>query len=179
MRAGDVPKLAQWSLLRITVVSYRQESYVKYRNTSRAIKQRKGGTDMKYQVNTYIDTDKVWTIEVPSLTSHTPTGEKVPATGMSPTWKGVEAAARDLISTWTGEPVHSVDVDIQVIVPDDIKSMWEESVQTEQAARAELQIAADLRRKAVHSIREAGYTGEAAARAFGISQQRINQLTHS
>mgnify|MGYP000066423247 FL=1 len=134
---------------------------------------------MKYQVNTYIDTDKVWTIEVPSLTSHTPTGEKVPVTGMSPTWKGVEAAACDLISAWTGQSVHSVDVDVQVIVPDDIKSLWEESVQTEQAARAKLQIAANLRRKAVHHIRAAGYTGEAAARAFGVNQQRINQLAHS
>ena len=67
---------------------------------------------MTYVVKAYLDTDKVWTIEAPSLTSDTPTGEPVPATGASLTWEGVESAALDLIAAWTGDDSQNIKVTI-------------------------------------------------------------------
>ena len=134
---------------------------------------------MNYDVNAYIDTDKVWTIEVPSRRSPAPGGHETIATGLATSWSAVEGAARDLISVWTNEPLADIDVTVHVTVPNDIIKMWQEGARAEEIGQRELQHAAKLKRGAVHALRSAGYTEAAVGKAFGVTQQRVNQIRKS
>ncbi|AXE39850.1 hypothetical protein JS278_02715 [Acidipropionibacterium virtanenii] len=129
-----------------------------------------------HQARTWVDTDGVWTIEVPSLTSPAPDGTSVPATGAATSWSGVESSARDLIAAWIDAEPGDVQVEVHVVVPDIVIELWHEGHDLEEQARRDLDRAARIRRHAASLARDAGYPSGATALALGISQQRVAQL---
>lgn len=135
------------------------------------------GTAMTvFEARTWVDTDGVWTIEVPELTSPSPDGTPVPATGAATSWSGVEPSARDLIAAWIDAEPSEVQVEVHVVVPDIVIELWNEGHHLEEQARRDLDRAARIRRHAATLARDAGYPAGATAVALGISQQRVAQL---
>jgi hypothetical protein len=122
----------------------------------------------------YRDEDGWWTIEIPELTSPSPAGGKIIATGAATTFRGIEKAAHELAAAWLDDD--SVTVDVDVVIPEDVAQLWKDSTAAEEAAREQQARAATLRRDAVRALRAQGYPAEAAAAALGISRQRIDQL---
>jgi hypothetical protein len=129
-----------------------------------------------YEARTWVDSDGVWTIEVPSLGSPAPDGTLVPATGAATSWRGVEGSARDLIAAWIDADPSEVRVEVHVVVPDVVIELWHESREVEEQAREEMERAAKIRRRAARLARDAGYPAGATANALGVSQQRVAQL---
>ena len=124
----------------------------------------------------YHDEDGSWTIEIPELTSSTPSGATIVATGSATTYRGITKAARDLASAWLDvEPVE-VDVQVSVAAPDNIVQMIRESDEAEEEGNALRARGAALRREAVQKLREQGYPLEAAASVLGVSFQRVQKL---
>lgn len=75
---------------------------------------------MTYTVRAWIDTDGIWTIEIPELFSVNARGEKVAATGLAPCWSRVEAAAKEIAAVWTDQEVSDVNVTIERVAPPEI-----------------------------------------------------------
>jgi hypothetical protein len=124
----------------------------------------------------YRETGRWWTIEIPELTQPGPSGSTIVAVGGAVTVKSIPSEARDLAASWLEVDPDEVDVQVTVEVPDPVRQMWDDGVAAEAEARAAVQRAAALRRRAVHELRQQGYTLDAAAAAFGISYQRAQQL---
>ncbi|WP_054146474.1 hypothetical protein [Frigoribacterium sp. RIT-PI-h] len=124
----------------------------------------------------YRDTGKWWTIEIPELTQPGPNGSTIVAVGGAVTVKSIASEARDLAAVWLDVDPDEIDVQVTVEVPDEVRQMWDDGVVAEAEARAAVQRAAALRRRAVHQLREQGYTQDAVAAAFKISHQRAQQL---
>lgn len=82
-----------------------------------------------------------------------------------------EAAALALDTT-----EESLTINSKVVIPNNIKDLWEESRSKEIAARRTAQDAGKLARRAVHELREQGLTQRDAAVVLGISYQRVAQL---
>lgn len=127
----------------------------------------------------YRDTGKWWTIEIPELTQPGPNGTTTTAVGGAVTVKSIPAATRELAAAWLDVDPEAIDVEVTVEIPDDVRQMWEDGATAEAEARAAVQRAAALRRRAIHELRKQGYTLDAAAAAFGISQQRAQQLSRA
>ena len=124
----------------------------------------------------YRDTGKWWTIEIPELTQPGPNGSTIVAVGGAVTVKSIASEARDLAAVWIDIDPNEIDVQVTVEVPDEVRQMWDDGVAAEAEARAAVQRAAALRRRAVRQLREQGYTQDAVAAAFNISHQRAQQL---
>lgn len=124
----------------------------------------------------YRDTGKWWTIEIPELTQPGPGGKTITAVGGAVTVKSIPAEARDLAAVWLDVEPTEIHVQVTVEVPDEVRQMWEDGGAAEAEAREAVQRAAALRRRAVHELRNQGYTLDAAAAAFNISHQRAQQL---
>ena len=124
----------------------------------------------------YRDAGKRWTIEIPELTQPGPNGSTIVAVGCAVTVKSILSESSDLAASWLEVDPDEVDVQVAVEVPDHVRQMWDDGVAAEAEARAAVQRAAALRRRAVHELCEQGYTLDAAAAAFGISYQRAQQL---
>lgn len=122
------------------------------------------------------DADGSWTIEIPELTSTTPSGATIIATGSATTYRGIEKAARDLASAWLDVEPEDVTVDVTVEAPDNIVQMIRASDEAEEEGNAARARGAALRREAVHALREQGYSLEAAAAVLGVSFQRVQKL---
>ena len=127
----------------------------------------------------YRDAGKWWTIEIPELTQPGPGGTTIVAVGGAVTVKSIPSEARDLAAVWLDLDPSEVTVEVTVEVPDEVRQMWDEGATAEAEARAAVQRAAALRRRAVHELRHQGYTLDAAAAAFDISYQRAQQLANS
>lgn len=130
----------------------------------------------KLSARAYRDDDGTWTIKIPELTSTTPSGATIVATGSALNYRGISKAASDLASVWLDvEPV-DVDVDVAIEAPDNIVQMITQS----KAAAAEAEEAAAtadrLRREAVRELRAKGYSLDAAGAILGVSYQRAQQL---
>jgi len=125
----------------------------------------------------YRDAGKWWTIEIPELTQPGPNGTTTTAVGGAVTVKSIPAAAHELAATWLDVDARDIEVELTVEIPDKIRQMWEDGAAAEAEARAAVQRAAALRRRAIHELRDQGYTLDAVAAAFGISQQRAQQLS--
>ncbi|MDD7930766.1 hypothetical protein, partial [Microbacterium thalli] len=48
----------------------------------------------------HMDPDGSWTVEIPELTSSTPSGATIVATGSATNFRGIRRAANDLASAW-------------------------------------------------------------------------------
>lgn len=117
-----------------------------------------------------------WTIEIPELTSPGPNGTTISATGGAVTPRGIEQAARELAAVWLDVTEEDVDINVTISIPEAITHLWTEGARAEADGRASIDRGAALRREAVRELRAQGYTVEAAARALGISRQRVQQL---
>lgn len=133
-------------------------------------------TIQKLSARAYRDDDGSWTIEIPELTSTSPSGATIVATGSATTFRGVAKAARDLASAWLDVEPADVEVSIAVDAPDTIVQMIRESDQAEEEGNRARARGAALRREAVHALREEGYPLEAAAAVLGVSFQRVQKL---
>lgn len=133
-------------------------------------------TIQKLSARAYRDDDGSWTIEIPELTSTSPSGATIVATGSATTFRGVSKAARDLASAWLDVEPADVEVSIAVDAPDTIVQMIRESDQAEEEGNRARARGAALRREAVHALREEGYPLEAAAAVLGVSFQRVQKL---
>lgn len=134
---------------------------------------------MEYAAKAWLDSDGIWTIEVPDLFSVNERGEKVAATGLAPSWSRVELAAKEVVAVWTDQEVEDIDVSIEVVTPREVRAQWEESVMLEKQGRDALAQAAASRRQAVMKARNLGLPTEAIGKAFGVSQQRVSKLINS
>ena len=70
-----------------------------------------------YRARAFLDDDGWWTVEVPELTSPGPGGTTIVATGSSPTARGIDQAARDLVAAWLDVATDDVNVDVVVKAP--------------------------------------------------------------
>lgn len=132
-----------------------------------------------YEARAYREEDGWWTVEVPELTSPGPGGTTIMAMGTAVTTRGLDRAARELVAAWLDVAEADVNVTVRVEVPADVVRLWEQGAQTEQEGRATVERAAALRREAIRTLRDQGYTVEAAALALGISRQRVQQLANA
>lgn len=128
------------------------------------------------QALAYRDEDGWWTIKIPALTSSGPNGNTITATGSATTWRKVQRAAEELATAWLDVDDEAVTVAVDVVIPDDVAKLWKDGTAADKAARDQQERATTLRRGAVRALRAAGYPAEAAAVAFGISRQRVDQL---
>lgn len=119
------------------------------------------------------DDDGTWTIKIPALTSTTPSGATIVATGSAATFRAVNKAASDLASVWLDVEPTEVAVTVSVVVPDDVVQMINDSEQAEAEGNALRARGAELRREAAQQLRAQGYPLEAAASALGVSFQRV------
>jgi len=124
----------------------------------------------------YRDDDGTWTIEIPELTSTTPRGTTIVATGSALNYRGIPKAASDLASVWLDVEPGDVDVDIAIDAPDNIVELITQS-RAAAAKAAEAEETADrLRREAARELRAKGYSLEAAGAILGVTYQRVQQL---
>ncbi|UXW87076.1 hypothetical protein NFX31_06010 [Microbacterium azadirachtae] len=63
------------------------------------------------------DSDGSWTIQIPQLTSMTPRGTTIVATGSAPNRRAIEKAATELASAWIGVEMSEVVVNVTVEDP--------------------------------------------------------------
>ncbi|MFS0715445.1 hypothetical protein ABC195_16505 [Microbacterium sp. 2P01SA-2] len=124
----------------------------------------------------HMDPDGSWTVEIPELTSSTPSGATIVATGSATTFRGIRRAANDLASAWLDVEPDQVAVEITVAAPDEIVELVRASDKAEEEGNAARARGAQLRREAAHALREQGYPLEAAAAVIGVSYQRVQQL---
>lgn len=124
----------------------------------------------------YRDDDNTWTIEIPELTSTTPSGATIVATGSALTYRGIAKAASDLASVWLDVEPADVDIDIVIEAPDNIVELITQSKTAAAEAEAAAARTDRLRREAVRELRAKGYSLEAAGALLGVTYQRVQQL---
>lgn len=122
------------------------------------------------------DDDGSWTIEIPELTSETPSGATIVATGSALTFRGIRKAASDLASAWLDADPSDVEVDVAVDAPSNVVQLLAESSEATAAGEAAIERADKLRREAVRALRADGYPLEAAGAILGVTYQRVQQL---
>lgn len=134
------------------------------------------GTVRKLSARAYRDDDGTWTIEIPELTSATPSGATIVATGSALNYRGISKAAYDLASIWLKVAPHDVDVDVTIEAPDNILELITQSKNAAAEAEAAAALTDQLRREAVRELRAKGYSLEAAGAILGVTYQRVQQL---
>lgn len=109
---------------------------------------------------------KWWLVRIPELDT----------AGQARSVREIHAVATEVAALWLDLPEDAVDVSVTVKILPDALALWMKAEQAEEEARAAQQRSATLRRQAVHLAREANYTLDATAAAFGISRARVQQL---
>lgn len=122
------------------------------------------------------DDDGTWTIEIPELTSTTPSGATIVATGSALNYRGISKAAYDVAAVWLDVAPHDVDVDVTIEAPDNIVGLITQSKTAAAEAEAAAALADRLRREAVRELRAKGYSLEAAGAILDVTYQRVQQL---
>lgn len=127
--------------------------------------------------------DRTWIIEIPELTSKTPNGTTIIATGMATTFRGIQRSARNLAAAWLDAAPQDVLVEVKIEPPADIADQISDLISRSKAAAAEAEAAAtradQLRREAIAALRAQSYPLEAAGAILGVSYQRVQQLASS
>lgn len=134
------------------------------------------GTVRKLSARASRDDDGTWTIEIPELTSTTPSGATIVATGSTLNYRGISKAAYDLAAVWLDVAPHDVDVDVTIEAPDNIVDLIKQSKTAAAEADAAAALADRLRREAVRELRAKGYSLEAAGAILDVTYQRVQQL---
>lgn len=111
------------------------------------------GTVRKLSARASRDDDGTWTIEIPELTSTTPSGATIVATGSALNYRGISKAAYDLAAVWLDVAPHDVDVDVTIEAPDNIVDLIKQSKTAAAEADAAAALADRLRREAVRELR--------------------------
>lgn len=124
----------------------------------------------------YRDDDGSWTVEIPTLTSLTPSGATIIATGSALSFRGVRKSAIDLASAWLDLEPADVDIALTVEPPSDVVSLLDQSRRAAAEAEAAIARADALRREAARALRAEGYPLEAAGSILGVTYQRVQQL---
>lgn len=124
------------------------------------------------------DDDGTWTIEIPELTSTTPSGATIVATGSATNYRGISKAAYDAASNWLNVAPHDVDIDVTIEAPDNIADLITQSKTAAAEAEAAAALTDRLRREAVRELRAKGYSLEAAGAILGVTYQRAQQLAN-
>lgn len=130
----------------------------------------------KLMARASMDDDGTWTIRIPELTSGSPSGATIVATGSALTFRGIGRAASDLASAWLDVDPAEISVTISIEAPDDIAQLAQAAAAAEEEGNAARARGAVLRRQAAQALRKKGYPLEAAAAVLGVSSQRISQL---
>lgn len=122
---------------------------------------------------------KWWEFEIPALRVEGPSGEVVPAVGQSRSLKELEADVRDVAALLLDTDVFQGEVEVVIELPDEVVALWARANEQDARARQEAKDAAKLRRDAVRALtgsRTYRVSQLDAARALGVSPQRISQL---
>jgi hypothetical protein len=88
-----------------------------------------------------------------------------------------EAMAADLVHAMVGVPLRDVSVEVDFRLPDEVRSEAEAVREAMDEAAQAQERAAAMSRKLVHRILKSGMSKRDAARALGLSPQRVSQLT--
>lgn len=107
-----------------------------------------------------------WFVRVPELDT----------VGQARTLVEVEDVAKEIVGLYLDVEPASVSVSVTVELPEKVTALWHEATQRENEAREAASGAAKMRRDAVRALTDLGITQADAARALGLSPQRIHQL---
>ncbi|PPG86104.1 hypothetical protein [Rathayibacter rathayi] len=119
---------------------------------------------------------KIWTIEIPELTSPSPSGAEVIAVGASINLAGIDEAARDLAAVWLDVDESAVQVAVTIEMPAEALQLWSEADETDKSARDLAAEGARLRARAVTALTAFGISKSDAAVLLHVSPQRVSQL---
>lgn len=87
-------------------------------STARSSRQKRGSRlVIEVSAYAYQEDDETWTIEIPRLTSKTPSGETIVATGSASSSRGIAQAALELASAWLDVAPDEVAVHVTVDEP--------------------------------------------------------------
>lgn len=133
------------------------------------------GTKRRVSARAYRD-GRVWTIEIPELTSPSPSGVDVIAVGAAANLSGIDAAARDLAAVWLDLDPAEVEVVVTIETPAEAARLWSEADATDRSARELAAEGARLRARAVAALTAGGISKSDAASLLHVSAQRVSQL---
>jgi len=131
-----------------------------------------------YQAIARPDDHGWWTVEIPELAGGGPDGPNLTApVGAARSHRQLNRAAHELAAVILDLPIDQVAVEVIIQAPAEANQLWVEGTKIEAEARVAAQHGAEMRRQAVQLLREQGYTTATIGQAFGISQQRVQQLS--
>ena len=110
-----------------------------------------------------------WFIEIPELDT----------VGQARTVSDIDDVAREVAALWLDVDPSAIEVDVDLQVPEEVKTLWSTANAKELDAREAVKDAARLRRDAVRALTGQGITQTDAAKLLGLSVQRVSQLAHS
>ncbi len=110
-----------------------------------------------------------WLVNIPQLDT----------AGQARTLVEADDVAREVIGLFLDVDPDTVSVAIEVELPETARELWATATEREAAARAAVSAAASMRRDAIRVLHNQGISQADAARALGISPQRVSQLVHS
>jgi len=119
-----------------------------------------------------------WTVEIPELAEAGPDGRNLIApVGAARSSRQLNRAAHELAALILDLPIDQVTVEVEIEAPAEANHLWVEGNKIEADARVAAQRGAEMRRQAVQLLRDQGYTTATIGQAFGISQQRVHQIS--
>lgn len=102
--------------------------------------------------------------------------EELDVMGQARSLSEVDEVAKEVIGLWLDVDPETINVEVSIIMPEEIKAAWDESRQLKSEAEKALTHSGEIARETVKKLRENGFTQKEAARVLGISPQRIHQL---
>lgn len=122
---------------------------------------------MSYTVRAEWDETGWWVVTVPAVPG---------AISQCRRLDQVPADAAEVIEIQTGKPVDSADIDVQWWVPGEAGSAAERAAKLRQEAEALVEQATEEGRRAVHRLRQVGFSYRDIGGMTGMSYQRAQQI---
>ncbi|WP_181276476.1 antitoxin HicB [Brevibacterium oceani] len=121
---------------------------------------------------------KWWTFEIPELGAPAPSGNGAFMMPVGQTRAAAKVAeeARGLAALWEDGDAEDFEVSVTFVLPEEITTAQHTAEELEARGRAELDEAAQLRRKVVRALLADDVSQVDAAAVLGISRQRVQQL---
>jgi hypothetical protein len=133
---------------------------------------------VEYEVVVYRD-GHWWGFELPALTSTTPTGKTITASGQARRISEIEFEARDIAAMWTDQPIDDVTVALRFQLPGPAADYIEKARELDAQSHRWAAQAAELRKNAANELVRDGLSQTDTAALLGLSRQRVGQLLHA
>lgn len=120
-----------------------------------------------------------WDFTIPALRVEGSSGATAPAVGQSRSLKELENDVRDVAALLLDIEEYEGELELSIELPDEVVELWSRANAQDARAREDAKDAARLRREAVRALTASKtyrLSQVDAARALGVSAQRISQL---